>query len=136
MIPITTQSVLLFLHILGVTVWLGGQIVIATLVPRLRKDHPETTKLVAQQFAKIAWPSLGIIVITGIFQLAMNSTAQNSTEYMVTFALKMALVAVAIISTIVHSVGTTKIALALGGALGLLATVGATYLGVLLTTAG
>jgi hypothetical protein len=55
---------------------------------------------------------------------------------MVTFGIKMLLVATAIIATLIHSNGTTKIAKGLGGAVGLLATLFATYCGVLLAHVG
>lgn len=112
--------------------WLGGQIILSAVVPRLRKEAPTAIKIVAQQYANIAWPALVLIVITGIFQLATQTSTEMSTEYMITFALKMTLVAVAIASTIIHSAGTSKMALAIGGAFGLLGTLGAAYLGVLL----
>jgi len=132
MITPSFYSTLVFFHILGVTVWLGGQIILSAVVPRLRKEAPTAIKIVAQQYANIAWPALVLIVITGIFQLATQTSTEMSTEYMITFALKMTLVAVAIASTIIHSAGTSKMALAIGGAFGLLGTLGAAYLGVLL----
>jgi hypothetical protein len=51
---------------------------------------------------------------------------------MVTFSLKMLMVGIAIIATVIHSAGTSKLAKALGGAVGLLASLLAAYAGILL----
>jgi hypothetical protein len=55
---------------------------------------------------------------------------------MFTFSLKMLMVGLAIAATIIHSVGTTKLAKGLGGAIGLLASLLAAYAGVLLAHVG
>jgi hypothetical protein len=55
---------------------------------------------------------------------------------MVTFGIKMLLVAMAVIATLIHSNGTSKLAKGLGGAVGLLATLIAGYCGVLLAHVG
>lgn len=61
-----------FFHLLGVTVWIGGQIVVGALVPALRKTGPDTTQRMAQRFNKIAWPAFIVIVFTGIWGLGEN----------------------------------------------------------------
>jgi len=55
---------------------------------------------------------------------------------MASFAVKMLMVGIAIIATIIHSAGTSKLAKALGGAVGLLASLLAAYAGVLLAHVG
>ena len=77
-----------------------------------------------------------LIVFTGAWGLAATDTANQSTEYMVTFGVKMLLVAGAVIATLIHSNGTSKLAKGLGGAIGLLATLVAAYCGVLLAHVG
>jgi hypothetical protein len=62
--------------------------------------------------------------------------ADQSSAYMVTFGVKMLLVATAIIATLIHSNGTSKISKGLGGAIGLLATLLTAYCGVLLAHVG
>jgi putative copper export protein len=132
----TLNSLRTFLHILAVCVWLGGQVVLAGVVPKLRKTNPEVLSNIAKGYASIAWPSMILIVFTGAWGLAETDTSNQSSEYMVTFGIKMLLVATAIIATLIHSNGTTKIAKGLGGAVGLLATLFATYCGVLLAHVG
>ncbi|CAB4600701.1 unannotated protein [freshwater metagenome] len=51
---------------------------------------------------------------------------------MATFGLKMLTVAAAVIATLIHSMGQSKAAKAIGGAVGLLASLAAAYGGILL----
>ena len=136
MIQPTLNSLRTYLHLLAVCVWLGGQVVLAGVVPKLRKTNPEALTNIAKGYASIAWPAMILIVFTGAWGLAATDTANQSTEYMVTFAVKMLLVAGAVIATLIHSNGTSKLAKGLGGAIGLLATLVATYCGVLLAHVG
>jgi putative copper export protein len=136
MIQPTLNSIRTYLHILTVCVWLGGQIVLAGVVPKLRKSNPEALTNIAKGYAAIAWPAMILIVFTGAWGLTEVDVANNSSEYMVTFGIKMLLVAMAVIATLIHSNGTSKLAKGLGGAVGLLATLIAGYCGVLLAHVG
>ena len=136
MIQPTLNSLRTFLHILGVCVWLGGQIVLAGVVPKLRKSNPEVLPNIAKGYAAIAWPAMVLIVFTGAWGLADTNTSSQTSDYMITFGIKMLLVASAVIATLIHSNGTSKLAKGLGGAIGLLATLFAAYCGVLLAHVG
>jgi putative copper export protein len=135
MISPTLESVRVFLHLLAVAVWVGGQIVLAGLVPRLRVVAPQAMTTVAQAFARIAWPAMIVIIFTGAWGLGSIEFSSRDTEYVVTFFIKMLMVGIAIIATIIHSAGQSKLAKALGGALGLLGSLAAAYGGVLLAHA-
>ena len=136
MIQLTLDSLRTYLHILAVCVWLGGQVVLAGVVPKLRKTNPEVLSNIAKGYATIAWPAMILIVVTGAWGLAEIDSSNQSSSYMVTFGIKMLLVATAIIATLIHSYGTTRIAKGLGGAIGLLSTLFAAYCGVLLAHVG
>ena len=136
MIQPTLNSLRTYLHILAVCVWLGGQVVLAGVVPKLRKSNPEALPNIAKGYAAIAWPAMILIIFTGAWGLAATDTANQTTEYTVTLGVKMLLVAGAVIATLIHSNGTSKIAKGLGGAIGLLATLFAAYCGVLLAHVG
>jgi putative copper export protein len=136
MISPTLESFRIFLHILAVAVWVGGQIVLAGLVPAIRTSAPEVLPKVAQAFARVAWPAMIVIVFTGMWGLTSSSASESDTEYMVTFAVKMVMVFIAIAATIVHSQGSSKAAKAIGGALGLLGSLLAAYAGILLAHVG
>ena len=109
---------------------------LAGVVPKLRKTNPDALTNIAKGYASIAWPAMILIVFTGAWGLAAVNVANESTEYMVTFGIKMLLVASAVIATLIHSYGTSRLAKGLGGAIGLLATLFAAYCGVLLAHVG
>ena len=136
MLSPTLDSVRIFLHLMAVAVWVGGQIVLAGIVPKLRQKNSEVLTTVANGFARIAWPAFVVIVFTGAWGLASESAADQTSEYMATFGVKMLLVGIAVIAVIIHSMGQSKPAKAIGGALGLLCSVAAAYLGILLAHFG
>ena len=135
MLSPTWASVRLFLHVVAACVWVGGQFTLAGLVPTLRATAPEATKPVARAFARLAWPAFAVLIVTGAWNLTVVDIGNTSSAYQVTVFVKVVLSVGAGVCTVVHSVGRSKLALALGGALGLLTSLGAVFVGVLLHTA-
>lgn len=123
------------LHLLGVAVWIGGQIVLAGIVPVVRATAPDALGAVARAFARVAWPMFLLVVLTGVWGYSDVDAPSRSAEYTVTFGVKMLLVATTAIAALIHSQGTSKAAKALGGAVGLVTALGAAWLGVLLAHA-
>ena len=136
MISPTLETVRLFLHVLAASVWVGGQIVLAGLVPRVRRANRELLPVIASGFARIAWPAFAVAVITGVWNLLAVDPAAHGDAYMVTLLVKLLLVGTAAAATLVHSAGRSKLALALGGAVGMLASLGVFWLGVALAANG
>ncbi len=135
MLSPTTATIRIFLHVLAASVWVGGQFALAGVVPSLRRVAPSSTKTVAQAFARLAWPAYGLTVVTGMWNLmAVDITAQSS-AYQATVLLKIAVAIVSGVFVAIHQFGRTKLALALGGALGALTSVAAMFLGILLSSA-
>ena len=124
----------LFLHVLAASVWVGGQIALARVVPTVRKVSPEATKAVARAFARVAWPAFAVAVLTGIWNLSEVHIADTGTTYQITLFVKLVLVFASGTAAALHSLGRSKLVLALGGAIGLLAGLGAMFCGYLLTT--
>lgn len=124
----------LFLHVLAASVWVGGQIALAGVVPSVRRLAPEATKAVARAFARVAWPAFTVVALTGLWNLAEVDVADTSSAYQVTLFVKLVLVFASGAAAAIHSVGHSKLALALGGAIGLLTGLGAMFCGYLLTT--
>ncbi len=60
---------LLFFHVLGASVWVGGHLVLATtFLPRaLREKDPRIIQSFEQQFERIGIPALLLQVITGVW---------------------------------------------------------------------
>jgi putative copper export protein len=136
MISPTLDTLRLFLHVLAASVWVGGQIVLGGLVPRLRAAHPESLKTAANGFARVAWPAYGVTVVTGIWNILEVSVSDTNTDYQVTLFVHVLLAVATAIFAAVHSLGRGKLALAIGGALGLLTGLGAMFVGLLLRTGG
>lgn len=136
MISPTLDSLRIFLHLMGVAVWIGGQIVLAGIVPSLRSVAPDAMKTVAQGFARIAWPAFILVVFTGMWGLGSVDMSNESSQYMVTFAVKMLLVGIAVIATLIHSQGTSKATKGIGGAASLLTSLLAAFAGILMSHVG
>ena len=134
MLSPTATTIRLFLHALAAAVWVGGQLTLAGLVPAIRASSPATLKPVARAFARLAWPAFIVLVLTGAWSLAAVDIADTSTAYQATVLVKIVLAIAAGVATAVHSIGQTKLAIALGGAIGLLASLAAMFLGLLLQT--
>ena len=132
MLSPTADSIRLFLHVLAASVWVGGQIVLGGLVPKLRQVAPESLKVAANAFARIAWPAFAVVVVTGMWNILDITVGDMSTEYQVSMFVHVLLAMAAAMFVVIHSVGQTKLALALGGALGLLTSLGAMFVGILL----
>ena len=135
MISPTLDSFRITLHILAAAVWVGGQIVLGAIVPKLRQEAPEALRVVANGFAKVAWPAFILAVFTGMWTIFEVDVASLDTSYQATLGIKVLAVAVAGFAAAAHSSSQRKIIIALGGAIGLLASLGAVYLGVLLASA-
>ncbi len=136
MISPTLDSLRVFLHLLSVAVWVGGQIVLAGVVPAVRKVAPQAMQTIAQAFARVAWPAFAVIVFTGVWGLASTDVGSQTSAYTATFGVKMLVVGAAVVATLVHSQGTSKASKAIGGAVGLLASILAAYAGVLMAHVG
>lgn len=123
----------LFVHVLAASVWVGGQITMGGLVPAFRKRGLDmAVRLAAQAFARVAWPAFGVLILTGIWNLAEINVTDRSTDYHRTLFVKLLLVAVSGAAAGVHQSGKSRLALALGGALGLIGGLGAMFFGFLL----
>ena len=134
MLPITSTTVRLFLHVAAATVWVGGQLTLAGLVPTLCAIDPTAPKAVARQFNRIAWPAFGVLVLTGVWNLAEVRVGDASTSYQATLFAKLCIVALSGIAAFLHTQARTRAGLAIWGAVGGLATIVALFLGVLLRT--
>jgi putative copper export protein len=133
-LPVHEATVRLFLHVLAATIWVGGQLTLAGLLPVVRTLGPDTSKAVARQFDRIAWPAFGVLVVTGIWNLIDIDVTDTSTEYQATLGLKLVLVALSGGGAAVHRGATSRKVLAITGALGGLGALGALFVGVQLRT--
>lgn len=115
MLDMGLDEVRLFLHLLAAAVWVGGQLVLAGLVPVLRSVGPDAPGVVARQFARIAWPAYLVLVVTGVWNLAAID-GSVSDAYRRTLVLKLVVVALSGAAALWHARATSRRGLAIGGA--------------------
>lgn len=126
------ETIRLFLHVLAATVWVGGQLTLAGLVPGLRELSAEAPRAVARRFNRLAWPAYGVLVVTGIWNITAVHGVWHGARR-TTLVVKVAVVALSGISAFLHTRARSRRGLALWGALSGLSAIGALFLGILLT---
>ena len=130
MLPVSWDTVRLFLHVLAATVWVGGQLTLAALIPALRRLGPDVPRAAARRFNLVAWPAFGVLVITGVWNIA--AVGPMTASYRATLIAKVAVVAASGITAVLHTRSKSAAGLAVWGALTGLTALGALFLGVLL----
>lgn len=130
MLSVNANTIRLFLHVLAASVWVGGQLTLAGLVPALRGLGPDAPRTVARRFNRIAWPAFGVLFLTGLWNLAETHIGDRSSEWIATLFAKLAIVALSGVSAALHTRAATKKALAVWGALSGLSALLALFYGV------
>jgi putative copper export protein len=131
-LPVTATTVRLFLHVLAASVWVGGQLTLAGLVPGLRAVASDAPRAVARRFNRIAWPAFGVLVATGIWNIVEVKPSWDS-DYGHTLVVKLAVVAVSGLTALAHARARSPVGLAVFGALTGVSALAALFLGILLT---
>ena len=131
MLAVDWTTVRLFLHVLAATIWVGGQLTLAGLVPVLRSVGVEAPRLAARRFNRIAWPAYAVLILTGTWN-AIAERDQLHGAYATTFAIKMGAVVVSGLAAFWHTRAGTPARIALFGALSGLSALAALFLGILL----
>ena len=129
MLPITWDVARVFLHVLAATIWVGGQLTLAGLVPGLRALSPDAPRAVARRFNRIAWPAFGVLVATGIWNVLVLEPDWDS-DYGRTVMVKVLVVTASGVTALLHTQARSKAALAVFGALSGLTALGALLLGI------
>src|SRR5579859_423796 len=100
-LAIHVATIRLFLHVLAATVWVGGQLTLAGLVPGLRAVSTDAPRIVARRFNQLAWPAYGVLVLTGIWNITVVHLTWHG-NYGVTLMVKIAVVALSGLSAWAH----------------------------------
>jgi len=133
MLPVSWDTVRLFLHVLAATIWVGGQLVLAALVPVLRRFGSEAVSAAARRFNQVAWTAFGVLIVTGIWNIAaVSPQISHSASYRTTLIVKLVAVALSGITAALHVRSKTARGRAIMGALTGLTALAALFLGVLL----
>jgi putative copper export protein len=131
MLAVSWDTIRLFLHILAATVWVGGQITLAALVPALRRLGAEVPRAAAQRFNQVAWPAFAVLILTGIWNVAAVRS-KVSGSYETTLIIKIVVVAISGVTAALHARARSRAGLAVFGALTGISALAAVFLGVLL----
>jgi putative copper export protein len=112
---IDVEDFRIILHVLSVSVWLGGQIVMGAIVPMIRKTNPEALSAISRGFARIAWPFFGLAVFTGIWNLTAIDSSATTIGWQALLGIKMLFVLLAGGAALIHQ-NTRKPPVAAAGA--------------------
>jgi putative copper export protein len=122
----------LSLHVLAASIWVGGQFVLAGLLPTVRGLGDTAPRQVANAFAKLSWPAFWVLVATGLWNYDAVSPSHATYSWKVVFIVKMVCVVLAGVGTVVHSRAKAPKTKGIYAGVATLASVGALVLGVAL----
>jgi putative copper export protein len=131
MLAVDLGSLRLFLHVFAASVWVGGQLMLAALVPVLRTGSATAPATAARRFAVVAWPAFAVLIGTGVWNvLAVRGRLHGA--YRTTLIVKLVVVALSGIAAYLHARARGPAGLAVWGAVAGLTALGALFLGVVL----
>jgi len=122
----------LIVHVLAATIWVGGQFTVAGLLPTIRTLGDDATKQVARALGRLLWPAYGVLLVTGLWNISAVDAKHASTAWNAVLGMKITVVLIAGVAVYLHQRSTSKVGLAVWGAVGALASVVALCLGVFL----
>lgn len=105
-----------YIHILAAMTWIGGTLFLVTvLVPVARKLQPPEARVrlletAGRKFLRIAWGSIGVLLITGVANLAHRGISPGEvlskevldTEFGKILLIKLAMVFTTILLSVLH----------------------------------
>lgn len=133
MLPVTWDTIRVFLHVAAATIWVGGMFTLAGLVPGLRQISPDAPRTVARRFNLIAWPAYFVLIATGIWNVVAIDPAFD-TPYGRTLMIKVVVAIISGMAAFLHSIADSLPGLAIWGAVSSLTAIAALFLGVMLGT--
>ena len=121
------ETIRLFLHVLAASIWVGGQITLAALVPALRSAGAEVPKAAANAFARVAWPAFAVLILTGIWNVVAEDHLDQAT-----LGVKYVLVLVSGVSAFLHGRASSRSQMALWGAVTGVSAIATLFVGIVL----
>jgi putative copper export protein len=101
-IPVTANTIRLFLHVLAATVWVGGQLTLGAVITAVRPAGAESIRAVARRFQLLAWPAFAVLLVTGVWNLLALHAADQRGPWLVTLLVKLACVAITGTAAAIH----------------------------------
>lgn len=132
---VTWNTVRLFIHVIAATIWVGGQLTLAGMVPGARAIDPDLPRTLARRFNRLAWPAFAVLVVTGLWNIGVVRGFHSGDEaWRVTLVVKVAIVGLSGLSAFAHQRSTSTLGLAVWGTFTTLSAIGALWVGVMLNT--
>jgi putative copper export protein len=125
------DGIRLSLHVLAASVWVGGQITVAGLVPTARQLGEEGPRRVARAFSRLSWPAYAVLLATGVWNVAAVHAGQPH-AWNVLLAVKIIIALLAGLAAWLHGRAGGRSALAIWGGVAGAASLGALVMGVFL----
>jgi len=125
------DGIRLSLHVLAATVWVGGQITIAGLVPTARSLGEGAPKALGRAFGRLQWPAYAVLVVTGLWNVSAVHAGQPH-SWVIVLVVKIVVVALAGLAAWLHTRAATKRGLAIWGAVTAVSSIAALVMGVFL----
>lgn len=122
----------LILHVLAATIWVGGQFTMVGLLPTVRGLGADAPKQAARALGRLLWPAYAVLVVTGVWNIQAVDAKHASSAWNAVLGIKIAVVVIAGVGVFLHQRSTSKVGLAVWGAVGAVASVVALCLGVFL----
>lgn len=132
MLAPAVDGIRLSLHVLAAAVWVGGQIVMAGLVPTARRLGGDSARVLARTFSRLSWPAFVVLVGTGVWNISATHPSSKSSAWQAVLWTKLAVVAVAGVAALAHGRSRSKAGLAVWGSVAGTASVAALVMGVML----
>jgi putative copper export protein len=131
-LAVHVDTVRLFLHVLAAAIWVGGQLILAALVPVLRRSGPGVVTAAARRFNQVAWAAFAVLIVTGVWNITAVPKQMDHSDYRTTLTVKLVVVAISGVTAALHIRSRTARGRAVFGALTGLSALAALFLGVLL----
>ncbi|MGN6607279.1 MAG: hypothetical protein ACTHMS_09765 [Jatrophihabitans sp.] len=131
MLASASDIVRLSLHVVAATIWVGGQLTLAALVPALRAAGADVPRAAARAFNRIAWPAFAVLLVTGGWNIAATRDDDHGAWH-VTLIVKMVVVVLSGVTAFLHARARTRAGLAVFGALTGVTALAALVLGIAL----
>ncbi len=125
------DGIRLSLHVLAASVWVGGQITVAGLVPTARNLSEDAPRRVARAFSRLSWPAYVLLIATGVWNVAAVHAGQPH-AWDVLLDVKILVALLAGLAAWLHSRAGDRAALAVWGAIAGVSSIAAVVIGVFL----
>lgn len=125
------DGIRLSLHVLAASVWVGGQITVAGLVPTARQLGEDAPRRVARAFSRLSWPAYALLLATGVWNVAAVHAGQPH-AWNVLLDVKILVALLAGLAAWLHSRARGRSGLAIWGGVAGVSSLAALVMGVFL----